>query len=110
MIAEESFKVIEHYLCIKMPLEIDHHNAGDISEKADAFICHEEINAIVFDFSDTEFMDSSGVGILVGRYKKIHYFGGKIYAINVNTQIRKILFMSGLQKIIEIMDVRGDKI
>ena len=104
MKVEEDFKVIEHYLCIMMPKEIDHHNAGEISERADYFICHEDVNSIVFDFSNTEFMDSSGIGILVGRYKKISCFQGKVFAIHVNTQIRKILHMSGLQRIIEIVE------
>ena len=59
---------------------------------------------LIFDFSDTEFMDSSGVGIILGRYKKITCFHGKVYAIHANMQIRKILHMSGLQKIIEILE------
>lgn len=104
MKVEDNFKVIENYLCIKMPKEIDHHNAGEISENADYFICHENINSIVFDFEDTEFMDSSGIGILVGRYKKISYFNGNVYAVHASTQIRKILHMSSLQRIIEIVE------
>ncbi len=104
MKVEDDFKVIENYLCIRMPKEIDHHNAGEISENADYFICHENVNSIVFDFEETEFMDSSGIGILVGRYKKIICFNGNVYVIHANTQIRKILHMSGLQRIIEIVE------
>jgi len=44
------------------------------------------------------------VGIILGRYKKITCFHGKVYAIHANLQIRKILHMSGLQKIIEILE------
>ena len=110
MKVEENFRVIENCLCIRMPREIDHHNAGEISENADYLLCHEDVNAIVFDFEDTEFMDSSGIGILVGRYKKMNIFGGKVYIIHANTQIRKIIHMSGLQKIIEIVETRGERI
>jgi len=104
MTAAEEFKVIDHYLCIKMPKEVDHHNAGKITAQADEMICKSEVKNLIFDFSDTEFMDSSGVGIILGRYKKIICFHGKVYAIHANLQIRKILHMSGLQKIIEILE------
>ena len=67
-------------------------------------ICNREVKNLIFDFSDTEFMDSSGVGIILGRYKKIICFQGKVYAIHANLQIRKILLMSGLQKVIEILE------
>ena len=59
---------------------------------------------MVFDFEDTKFMDSSGVGIIIGRYKKISCFGGKVFAIHADRQIRRILQMSGLNKIIELME------
>lgn len=104
MRVEEDFKVIDHYLCICMPKEVDHHNAETIIQQADAMICQREVKNLIFDFSDTEFMDSSGVGIILGRYKKIACFHGHVYAIHANTQIRKILHMSGLQKIIEILE------
>ncbi len=101
---KEDFKLIEHYLCVKMPREIDHHNAASISEYADRYICQEEVLSVIFDFEETEFMDSSGIGIIVGRYKKISCFQGKVYVIHANMQIRKILHMSGLQRIVEIME------
>ena len=104
MTTAEEFKVIDDYLCIKMPKEVDHHNAGKITAQADEMICKSEVKNLIYDFADTEFMDSSGVGIILGRYKKITCFHGKVYAIHANLQIRKILHMSGLQKIIEILE------
>lgn len=101
---EENFKVIEQYLMVRMPEEIDHHQSSYISENADKLIMGEKVNYVVFDFEDTKFMDSSGIGILMGRYKKIACFGGKVFAVNANTRIRHLLMMSGLHKIVEIMD------
>lgn len=101
---EEDFKVIDHYLCVCMPKEVDHHNAGAIMQYADEMICKREVKNLIFDFSETEFMDSSGIGIILGRYKKISCFNGKVYAIHVNSQIRKILHMSGMHRIIEILE------
>ena len=100
---EEDFKVIENYLMIKMPKEVDHHKAMDISRIADQYILKEGVGNIVFDFEDTGFMDSSGIGIIIGRYKKISYFGGKVFAVNADSRIKRTLMICGLHKLIEIM-------
>ncbi len=101
---EADFKVIDNYLMVRMPTEIDHHQSGAISRKADAFLLKGSVRGIVFDFEDTKFMDSSGVGIIMGRYKKIACLGGKVFAIHADSRIRRILYMSGLAKIMEIME------
>jgi stage II sporulation protein AA (anti-sigma F factor antagonist) len=49
-------------------------------------------------------MDSSGIGVIMGRYKKVHTLGGKVMAIHVNERVRKILQLSGLHKIVEIIE------
>lgn len=101
---EADFKVIDNYLMVRMPTEIDHHQSGAISRKADTFLLKNPIQGIVFDFEDTKFMDSSGVGIIMGRYKKISCLGGRVFAIHADNQIRRILHISGLSKIMEIME------
>lgn len=100
----DDFKVIDNYLMIRMPDEIDHHKSVDISSKADRYIMSKGVGNVVFDFERTTFMDSSGIGVILGRYKKISCFGGKVYAINADHRIRRILLLSGLQNIVEIMD------
>lgn len=100
----QDFQVINGYLMIKMPEEIDHHRSDYISESADRHIMNDKVENIVFDFEDTKFMDSSGIGILIGRYRKISCFGGKIYAVHVDRQIKRMLYISGVYRIINIMD------
>ncbi len=99
----EEFKVIDNYLMIRLPDEIDHHKSVGISTKADRYIMNKKVGNVVFDFERTTFMDSSGIGIILGRYKKIACFGGKVYAINADNRIRRILLLSGLQNIVEII-------
>lgn len=99
----QDFQVIDNCLMIKLPEEIDHHKSAYISENADSYILKNEVNHVVFDFEDTRFMDSSGIGIIMGRYKKISCFGGKVYAIHADKQIQRILRMSGLNNIVEVM-------
>ncbi|WWR15217.1 anti-sigma factor antagonist [Lachnospiraceae bacterium JLR.KK008] len=101
---EERFHMIEDYLMIRMPEEIDHHQAAALSEKADQYIMGKPVKHIVFDFEDTRFMDSSGVGVVVGRYKKISCFGGKVYAVNADRQISRIIQLSGLKKVLNVIE------
>ena len=100
----EEFRVIDNCLMIRLPEEVDHHRSAHIGELADRFILDKEVRHVVFDFGDTRFMDSSGIGIIVGRYKKISCFGGKVYIIHADKQIRRIIRMSGLEQIVEVVE------
>jgi len=96
--------MIDEYLMIRMPEEIDHHQATLLSKQADHYILNCPVKNIVFDFERTRFMDSSGIGIVAGRYKKIACLGGKVYAIHADTRIRKIIQLSGLKKILHVIE------
>lgn len=98
-----NFAIIDNYLCVKMPREVDHHGAADIRENADRLLLNDKVHNIIFDFEDTTFMDSSGIGIIIGRYKKIACFGGKVFAIHADERIQKILRASGMSSIIEVL-------
>lgn len=101
---EEEFRVIDSCLMIKMPEEIDHYKSTYICENADKYLLRKDVNHIVFDFEDTRFMDSSGIGIIMGRYKQIALFGGKVFIVHADKQIKRILLLSGMNKIVEIME------
>lgn len=103
-IAAGDFQVIDNCLLIQLPEEIDHHGAGFICECADRYLVREEVCHVVFDFERTRFMDSSGIGIIMGRYRKISCFGGKVYAVHVDRQIERIFQLSGLNKIVEVLE------
>ncbi|MBO5520711.1 MAG: anti-sigma factor antagonist [Eubacterium sp.] len=100
----EEFQVIDKYLMIKLPEEVDHHRATDICKKADYYILKENVSNVVFDFEDTRFMDSSGIGIIMGRYRKISCFGGKVYAIHMDKKMERMFDMAGLKKIVEVLE------
>ena len=57
---------------------------------------------VIFDFSNVSFMDSAGIGLIIGRYKLINMNGGELKIANVNTQIQKIFEMSGLLRLIPV--------
>ena len=101
---EKIFAIKGTNLTIHMPKELDHHNAEEIKREADRLLGTRNIRSIIFDFEKTSFMDSSGIGVLAGRYRKISCFGGKVYVIHANRRIRKILEMSGIGDIVEMID------
>ena len=94
------FEIMKKILVIHVNGELDHHNSVFIRERADEIICGKRITNIIFDFGQTEFMDSSGIGVIMGRYKKVHSLGGAVGVINVKKNVEKILLYSGLNKII----------
>lgn len=91
-------------LTLKITEEIDHHTVEKIRNRADYEIQKYIPKQFIIDFSKVTFMDSAGIGMLIGRYKTITMFGGKMYMANVNSTIRKIFEMSGVLKIIPIIE------
>lgn len=89
-------------LLIRLTGELDHHTAGKIKEEADRMIRSTNAVSIIFDFTDLSFMDSSGIGMIMGRYKKVRTLGGRVVAFGVNAQIMRIMEMSGIDKIIKL--------
>lgn len=98
------YQVQENCLTIFLPEDVDHHNAEEIRREADRLIDREHIRYIIFDFADTGFMDSSGIGVIMGRYKKVYMMGGEVWAVHTNERMRKILTMSGVMKIMQIYE------
>lgn len=84
--------------------ELDHHSAEYIRQKADAEIIKSTTKNLIFDFSKVNFMDSSGIGVIMGRYKYIQQLNGRACFVNVNPQIQRIFEMAGLFKIIPRYD------
>ena len=98
------YQVQENCLTVYLPREVDHHNAEEIKREADRLIDREHIRYIIFDFADTGFMDSSGIGVIMGRYKKVYMMGGEVWAVHTNERMKKILTMSGVMKIMQIYE------
>ncbi len=98
------YQVQENCLTIYLPREVDHHNAEEIKAEADAVIDRNHIKYVIFDFDRTDFMDSSGIGVIMGRYKTISLIGGEVWAVHTNERIRKILTLSGVTKIMQIYE------
>lgn len=62
-------------LILKTPAELDHHEAQFLKEEADQLLQKYPVRSLVFDFTDTHFMDSSGIGVIIGRCKNVRFSG-----------------------------------
>lgn len=89
-------------LYLKITEEIDHHSCEKIKKRADYEIQIHIPKKVIFDFENVNFMDSSGIGMVIGRYKLASMFGGKTSLINVKPAIKKVFEMSGILKLIPI--------
>lgn len=99
------FEIRSRRLIIHMKEDLDHHNAIAIREYADKLLISKGIQHVIFDFSSVKFMDSSGIGVIVGRYKKLKLVGGGCVAVcGVRDSIKRIFLMSGLYSIVESYD------
>lgn len=97
---EVLYEVRGENLLIFLPEELDHHNAKIITEQSDWYIVSNQIKNIIFNFKRTNFMDSSGIGVIMGRYKLIKSVGGEITVTNINQSIDRIFTISGLYKLV----------
>lgn len=101
---EQLFTITGTTLTISLPTEIDHHSSEQIRREADRLVQKKNIRCILFDFSDAVFMDSSGIGMIIGRYKMMRFMGGSVMAINVGERMKQILTMSGIYRVIDIYE------
>jgi len=99
---EINLERIQNTLIVKLAGEIDHHSAADVRMAVDKELHFSPIKNIVFDFDGVTFMDSSGIGMVIGRYKQARARGGKTLIIRAKPQVDKMLELSGIKKIIEI--------
>ena len=92
----------EKQLMLKLTEEIDHHTTEIIRRRADYEIQRHIPRKVIFDFSSVSFMDSAGIGMIIGRYKLLTMLGGTLEIINVSPSVERILKMSGIMKIINV--------
>lgn len=99
---EPMFETEGTCMTILLPGELDHPASDKIRRESDRIMEKIYIKTIVFDFARTTFMDSSGIGLLMGRYRALGMSRGCIRAIHVNRYIEKLLHLSGVHKFLEI--------
>ena len=91
-----------HTLIVHLPEELDHHNCSGLKYETDLILSENYIRRIIFDFSSTRFMDSSGIGLVMGRYKLMNTFGGAVTVANTPKPLQKVMRLAGLDRLARI--------
>lgn len=95
------FDKSEDKLIISLIGELDHHSAEEVRVKIDDRIDRDNIKKVVLNFKEVTFMDSSGIGVVIGRFKKMQGRSGKVCVADVSRNANKVFELSGLYKIID---------
>ena len=90
--------------------EIDHHASQNLRTEIERFIKKTMPKHLIFDFSKVSFMDSSGIGMIIGRYKTMISMNGHVSACGLQKPVERLFKMAGLHRIISIMTSQEDKI
>lgn len=97
-----ALKLRRRTLIVSLTGELDHHGAEQIRGMIERAITERDVRNLVFDFSKLSFMDSSGIGMIIGRYKLIKSLGGSVSLVCASRRMEQLITMSGLKKLIAI--------
>lgn len=95
-------EAMDEVLCVRLSGELDHHTADELREKVTAAIELNQIRHIVLNLEHLTFMDSSGLGVVLGRYKQIKQLHGEMVVCAISPAVKRLFDLSGLFKIIRL--------
>ena len=102
---ESKFYEDKKMLVFKITDEIDDCSVQKIRRRADYEIERYMPRKVIFDFDSVTFMDSAGIGLIIGRYKFTNMLGGKLEVANLTQSVRKIFEMSGILRLIPVTEL-----
>lgn len=88
-------------LTVRLQGELDHNVAADVRAELDELILDPCVRRLVFDLNELEFMDSSGIGLIIGRYKLMARRGGSVAVSRPGRRVDRIFEMAGLYQLVE---------
>lgn len=103
-----TFEVNQHVLIVRLQGEIDHHEAKQLREEWQDQMTRHNIQHVIVNVEKVSFMDSSGIGVLLGRYKEVAQVGGEMVICSITDPIQRIFDLSGLFKIIRLQEDEED--
>lgn len=104
------FDVIKNTLVAELFGELDHHAAEKARDKIDEAVDNYGVQNLIFDFTNVSFMDSSGIGMVLGRYRKMNETEKKIAIVSCSKAIRNILNMAGVFSLMDYYNTKEEAI
>ena len=91
-------------LLVGLDGELDHFCAQSVRRELDSMLRDPTVRQLILDFSGLTFMDSSGIGVILGRYRVLRERGGSMGVIHMNDHVSRIFHMSGMDRVIHQLD------
>ena len=91
-------------LLVGLDGELDHCCAQSVRRELDGMLRDPTVRQLILDFSGLTFMDSSGIGVILGRYRVLRERGGSVAVIHMNAHVSRIFHMSGMDRVIHQLD------
>ena len=98
-----NYDVRRHTLFVRLENDLDHHAASLMRDELDALLGDASIQRLVLDLKKLRFMDSSGIGFIIGRYKLMARRGGSVAVMNADRRMDRIFEMAGLYQLVDRM-------
>ena len=86
----------ENRLVIPLAGDIDHHRAALLRQDIDTVLCTQKPDVLELDFQNVSFMDSSGIGLIMGRYRLLQGWNGRLIISHLSATVRKLILLAGL--------------
>lgn len=96
-------------LVVRVGGEIDHHSAVSVRVGIDEKIAAERPERVLLELSRVEFMDSSGLGLIMGRYALVQKYGGNFAVLDPSVAVLKIIKLAGMERMITILKTKEKK-
>ena len=87
--------------------DVDHHGAKDLRQSMDSALYFYRPSTCVIDLSRVEFMDSSGLGLIMGRYALVKQYGGTLAVLDPSPAVLKIIRLAGMERMISILRTKA---
>ena len=99
---EKKFLVQDDVLLVRLKCELDHHEAYELRKMWQYEMEKNQIRHIILNLEQLTFMDSSGLGVILGRYKQIKQINGEMVICSISPIVNRLFEMSGLFKIMRL--------
>ena len=106
----KEFEIFKNGIAVFLSGELDQYAAAALKTKIDIEVEASGKKNLIIDLSDVSFMDSSGIGLIIGRYKILQSLGGRVVTCGGNPNVRKVITLSRIEKIVPWFDSIEDAI
>lgn len=102
MTLQTEFDVREDVLIVRLAGELDHHETENLRNEWKNMLYKNEVKHVVLNLESVSFMDSSGLGVILGRYKEVLQLGGEMVICSISPAVKRLFEMSGMFKIVRL--------